>query len=37
MKKTFVEPELEVLRIESEDILTTVSEIPTGPIELPGW
>lgn len=35
MKKTFVEPELEVLRIEVEDILT--DSIPDGPIELPGW
>lgn len=37
VKKTFVEPELEVLRIDVEDILTA-SSTPgaTNPIELPG-
>ena len=35
MKKTFVEPELEVLRIQTEDILTDSNpeiELPVAPV-----
>ena len=38
MKKTFVEPELDVLKIHTEDILETSGNIDASgdPIELPG-